>query len=67
MRDEYDFSDAFPNPYAKKLRKTVTINLDAIVIDFFKQEADRTGVPYQRLINLYLLQCVREKKRLEFV
>lgn len=67
MRDEYDFSDAFPSPYAKKLRKTVTINLDAIVIDFFKREADRTGVPYQRLINLYLLQCVREKKQLEFI
>ena len=67
MKVEYDFSDARPNPYAQKLRRTITINLDTFAIDYFKREADRTGVPYQRLINLYLLQCAREEKKLAFV
>ena len=67
MKAEYDLTDARPNPYIDKLRKPVTMNLDTYVIDYFKREADRTGVPYQRLINLYLTQCVREGKKLEFV
>lgn len=67
MKDEYDLSNAQPNPYIDKLRKPVTMNLDAYVIDYFKREADRTGIPYQRLINLFLTQCVREKKQLQFI
>ena len=67
MRAEYDFSEAKRNPYADKLRRTVTMNLDTFAIDYFKREADRTGVPYQRLINLYLVQCAREQKKLTFV
>lgn len=66
MKAEYDFSDGRPNPYAEKLRRPVTMNLDAFAIDYFKREADRTGVPYQRLINLYLVQCAREGKKLAF-
>lgn len=66
MKTEYDFSSAEPNPYVGKLRKPVTMNLDAYVIDYFKREADRTGIPYQRLINLYLIQCVNEKRTVAF-
>ena len=39
MREEYDFSNARPNPYAKKLKNQVTINLDADIITYFKQQA----------------------------
>ena len=67
MKAEYDLSDARPNPYIDKLRRPVTMNLDTYAIDYFKREADRTGIPYQRLINLYLLQCAREEKKLRFV
>ncbi|MCI8367876.1 MAG: BrnA antitoxin family protein [Eggerthellaceae bacterium] len=66
MRAEYDFTDSKPNPYAKKERKAVTIRLDLQAIDYFKDEADRTGIPYQSLINLYLLQCAKEQKHLAF-
>lgn len=66
MRDEYDLTNARPNPYIEKLRRPVTMNLDAYAIDYFKREADRTGIPYQRLINLYLVQCAREEKKLVF-
>ena len=50
------------NPYAKKLKKQISINIDGSVIDYFKQQANETGIPYQTLINLYLADCV-EKRR----
>ncbi|KAB8287047.1 CopG family antitoxin [Bifidobacterium avesanii] len=66
MLDNYDFSDSRPNPYVKRERKAVTMNLDATAIDYFKNLAAETGIPYQNLINLYLVQCARENKRLMF-
>lgn len=64
MREEYDFSNAWPNPYAKKLKNQVTINLDADIITYFKQQAASSGIPYQTLINLYLADCVRNNRQL---
>ncbi len=65
MRDEYDFTDSIQNPYADKVRRRVTINIDGETIDYFKEEAKRTGVPYQNIINLYLGQCAKEGKHLK--
>ncbi len=64
MQAEYDFSNARKNPYAKKLKKQVTINLDVDTIDFFKRQATASGIPYQTLINLYLSDCAEQKKSL---
>ena len=64
MRDEYDFSGARKNPYAKKLKKQITINLDADTNDYFKAQSDQSGIPYQTLINLYLADCAAKKKQL---
>ena len=61
MLDEYDFSGARKNPYAKKLKKQITINLDADTIDYFKAQS---GIPCQTLINLYLADCAAKKKQL---
>ena len=66
MRAEYDFTDSKPNPYAKRLRRPVTMCIDVEAIDYFKEEAARTGIPYQNLINLDLMQCAEEKKVLAF-
>lgn len=63
MRDEYDFSGGIKNPYAKKLKKQITINIDSTIIDYFKEQANQTGIPYQTLINLYLMDCVENKKK----
>ncbi|MCL4831266.1 MAG: BrnA antitoxin family protein [Caldilineaceae bacterium] len=65
MRDEYDFSNSKPNPYAQKLRRPVTIRLGVDVIDYFRTQAEETGIPYQTLINLYLKDCVRTQRKLE--
>lgn len=66
MKNEYDFSKGKKNPYAKMLKKQVTINLSTEVIVYFKEQAKQTGIPYQTLINLYLIDCVRNKKQLSF-
>ena len=65
MRDEYDFSNGIKNPYAKKLKKQITINIDSSIIDYFKEQANQTGIPYQTLINLYLADCAENKKKLK--
>jgi len=60
MRKEYDFSKmrGRRNPYAKLLKKQITIRLGVDVIDYFKELSEETGIPYQNLINLYLRDCV---------
>lgn len=65
MRDEYDFSNGVKNPYAKKLKKQITINIDSDTIDYFKKQSELYGIPYQTLINLYLSDCVTQKKQLQ--
>ncbi len=57
MRDNYDFSKSKRNPYAKRLKKQITIRIDGDTIDYFKNMADEKGIPYQSLINLYLRDC----------
>ncbi|MBQ6118855.1 MAG: BrnA antitoxin family protein [Clostridia bacterium] len=64
MREEYDFSGAKKNPYAKMLKKQITINIDSGTIAYFKEQAAATGIPYQTLINLYLTDCARQHRKL---
>lgn len=65
MRNEYDFSKSVKNPYAKHLKKQVTLRLGSDVIDYFKNLSIETGVPYQNLINLYLQDCAHSQKKLK--
>lgn len=65
MRDNYDFSNSVKNPYAKKLKKQVTIRLDEDTIEYFKGLADNKGIPYQSLINLYLRDCAQSHRDLK--
>ncbi len=66
MKKEYDFSKmkGHKNPYAKKLKKQVTLRLGTDVIEYFKGLAEETGIPYQNLINLYLRDCAQSHKKL---
>ena len=65
MRKQYDFTDAKPNPYAKKLKTQITIRLENETLDYFKQIATETDLPYQKLINLFLRDCATNHKRPE--
>ena len=61
---EFDFSKAVKNPYAKELNNQITIKINKVAIDYFKEEAEETGIPYQTLINLYLTDCAMNKKKI---
>ncbi len=63
MRKEYDFTHARPNPYAKRLKRPVTIRLETPTIEYFKALAEETGIGYQTLINLYLRDCARTRRK----
>lgn len=65
MKKEYDFSKSVKNPYAKYLKKQVTLRLGVDVIEYFKHLAEENGIPYQNLINLYLQDCAHAHKKLK--
>jgi len=64
MKANYDFSKAKRNPYAKKLKRSVTIRLDNETIEYFKRLAAKSELPYQSLINLYLRDCAAHGREL---
>ena len=55
------------HPVRSGQKKIISINIDVGVIDYFKSLSAETGVPYQTLINMYLLQCKEEQKKPVFV
>ncbi len=65
MKKDYDFSKlkAVKNPYVSK-KKAVGINLSPLVVDYFKELAAETGLPYQKVIDLYLLDCAKRRRKL---
>ena len=63
MRKEYDFSESRKNPYAKRLKRQITIRLDTMAVAYFKQMAAEPRMPYQNLINLFLRDCAMQKRR----
>ena len=63
MRSEYDFSRSRKNPYANQLKRQITIRLDTMAVDYFKEMATELGMPYQNLINLFLRDCAIQKRR----
>lgn len=67
MREEYDIKSLNPrkNPYTKKLKKQITINIDNDTIEYFKALSKQNGIPYQTLINMYLTDCAENKKELK--
>ena len=65
MNSEYDFSNARKNPYAKQLKQEITINVDCNTVDYFKRQAEFSGIPYQTLMNLYLSDCAAHRRELK--
>jgi predicted DNA binding CopG/RHH family protein len=63
MRTEYDLSKSRKNPYAKQLKRQITIRLDVSSVEYFKELAAELGMPYQNLINLFLRDCAAKKSR----
>lgn len=66
MKENYDFSNSVKNPYTAKLKKQITIRVDSDTIEYFKNQANETGITYQNLMNLYLRDCVENKRKPAF-
>ena len=66
MLKEYDIDklNPRPNPYSKKLKKQITINLTSSTVDYFKTQASQVGIPYQTLIDMYLTDCAESNRKL---
>ncbi len=60
MREEYDFSNSVKNPYAKHVKKQISIRIENDTINYFKDLAKETGITYQNLINSYLTECAHK-------
>ncbi|MDQ1255482.1 MAG: hypothetical protein QG656_73 [Candidatus Hydrogenedentes bacterium] len=67
MKAEYDLAKmkSRKNPYARQLKKQITLRLDPEVIEYFKQKSEENGIPYQTLINLYLQDCRTARRDLK--
>lgn len=65
MKKEYDFSKGIKNPYSKKLKTRISINVDNDVIDYFKKQSNNIGIPYQTLINLLLRKYAENNKKID--
>ena len=63
-RDEYDFSTARKNPYATRLKKSITIWLDEDSVAYFTGISEEVEIPYQTLINLNLRDCAASHRKL---
>jgi uncharacterized protein (DUF4415 family) len=64
MRKVYDFSKARKNPYARRLKKQITLRIDRPTVEYFRSLSDSSGIPYQTLINLYLRECAVNRRKL---
>lgn len=67
MKKEYNLKKMkeIENPYKGKVKKGVGINLSQEVIDYFKGLSDQSGIGYQKLIDMYLLDCVKKKRKID--
>ena len=67
MKAEYDLSKltSRKNPYPSKLKKPVTMRLAEDVVMYLKGMADKAGVAYQSLINLYLRDCLASSRKVQ--
>ncbi len=63
MKKNYDFSGAVRNPYAKRLKRQLTIRLDEQTISYFQDLSQEMSLPYQTLMNMYLRDCAETRKR----
>ena len=64
LDSDHQRSAARKNPYAKRLKKQITIRLDRPTIEYFKGVAELSGIRYQTLINLYLRDCAQKGRKL---
>ena len=53
MKKNYDFSEAVKNPYAKLLKKQLTIRVDTDTIGYFQELAQEYAVPRRCMLHRF--------------
>lgn len=68
MKKEYDLSKykSRKNPFAKILKKQISIRIEPDTIEYFKQLSEKTGIAYQNLMNMYLTDCAQKNRKIKF-
>jgi predicted DNA binding CopG/RHH family protein len=68
MKAEYDLSKfkSRKNPYAKILKRQISIRITLDTINYFKELATQSGITYQNLMDMYLSDCALKQKKLDF-
>lgn len=74
MKKSYDFSkmkQARPKylknldeSVTKNLKKPITIRLEEETVEYFKEQAEKTGLKYQTVINMHLNKIAKAKGKL---
>ena len=68
MKKEYNFKELkeVSNPYKGNLKEDLNRHLSPDVIDYFKKMSRKSNIPYPKLINMYLQDCVQKKRNFPF-
>ncbi len=64
MKKSYDMTGSTQNPFARRLKRQLTIRVDNFSLSYFKDMAATSGLSYQTLINLYLRDCVSSRRKI---
>lgn len=67
MKKEYNLEKLkeVKNPYKDKVKKGIHINLSHTAIDYFKSLSEEVDIPYQKLIDMYLVDCAKKKMKIK--
>lgn len=60
MKKEYDFSKGVRGKFYRPKKVQKTIRLDEDLLAYYQKLAQKTGIPYQTLINLTLKKFAAE-------
>lgn len=63
MNDTDMFDQSIKNPYASRLKQSITICLNPETISYCTMVSKESEIPYQTLIDYFLSQCAKKKSR----
>jgi uncharacterized protein (DUF4415 family) len=68
MKKEYDLAKMSKrsNPFAQQLKEQAAVEVERDTLEYFQNMEREPGIPYQRLINFYLRECVTSRRKLSF-
>ena len=53
-------------PWYDREKQSITLDIDVDILNYFKRLSFETGVSYQELMKMFLMQCAREEMKPAF-